>query len=137
MQIKFSKLKPVPFSIAQSAMHSADCLANKSRNFKRGNILNFKKKGLTENSFRQQWFCTNCLQVFAIKPLKKYKTLQKFNLCCPCCNSKDVFHNSSLTKAILAKESTCTLLLLCKKNGQEIEWAMKDNTKYIPLFSNS
>ncbi|HXL57246.1 MAG TPA: hypothetical protein VN958_13365 [Chitinophagaceae bacterium] len=69
-----------------------------------------------------------------MKPLKKYKALQLFNLRCPHCHSGEVYHNADLTEAIAMQKSRDELVRIRKERGLEIEWEIKDNTKYFPML---
>jgi hypothetical protein len=71
--------------------------------------------------------------VFNLKPVKRYKTLQLFNLRCPHCHSGGVWHNAKLSKAIAEQRSSAELSAICKRDGLEIEYEIKSKTKYFPL----
>lgn len=58
----------------------------------------------------EYWFCKNCKKQFKLSPWNIYKKVAIIDLCCPICNSKSIVHSTSLTKAIIEKQSTKELL---------------------------
>ncbi|HEX5152570.1 MAG TPA: hypothetical protein VFW07_14065 [Parafilimonas sp.] len=72
-----------------------------------------------------------------MKPVKRYKVLQLFHLRCPYCYSGEVGHNAELTRAIAKHEPRDELARICKERAVEIEYLIKPNTKYFPLFINA
>lgn len=82
------------------------------------------------NSYRNFWFCKDCLHVFRLKPLKKYKVLQAFELKCSYCNSESVNRNDLLTRGIIDKKLRQELLVLCK-NEIELDYEWKRRTYYL------
>ena len=144
-QIQFKKIKPLQLIHAEMKSHKADCLECKTKHLQKRlrackHVL-MQQPSLTKlsiskkHNLRQSWFCTNCLQIFHLKPVKKFKTLQLFNLRCPHCHSGEVFHNRELTEAIAKQKQHDKLINICKERGIEIEYGIKNNTKYFPLPS--
>jgi hypothetical protein len=66
------------------------------------------------------WFCKNCNNPFKLLPWNVYKNIPITDLCCPICNSKSIVHSTSLTKAIIEKQSTHELLNIIKTDEQRI-----------------
>mgnify|MGYP001547034765 CR=1 FL=1 len=92
------------------------------------------KKGICR-SFKKDWFCKDCYNVFSLKPLKKYKTLQQFPLCCSKCKSEKITHNNDVVNAIINKKPADELLKYSQKN--EIEFNLKYENKYwLCILSN-
>ena len=146
-QIQFKKPGTLRLNNEQIKSHKADCLKNKNRHLfeklrLRKRLLPLqppakKVSSLSVHNLRQSWFCTDCFKIFHLKPVKKYKTLQLFNLRCPHCYSGRVNHNTELTKAIAKQKPLDELLRICKEHGLEIEYEIKHNTKYFPFIMNA
>lgn len=95
--------------------------------------LNQKKRIF--RSFKKNWFCKDCYNVFSLKPLKKYKTLLQFPLSCPKCKSEKIAHNNNLTNAIINKKHSDEISEYALEN--EIEFNLKYESKYwLSILSN-
>src|ERR1017187_10030138 len=76
-------------------------------------------------SFKKFWFCNNCYNILSLKPLKKYKVLQKFPLQCPKCKSEKIVRNSNLVSAIINKKTVKELLQFSDENNIEVAYEIK------------
>jgi len=86
------------------------------------------------NNFKKFWFCNNCYSVYDLKASRKYKTLQRYNLKCPECNSCNISHNHILTKAIIDKKSVFDLVKHAEKEGVNIIIDDTNKLKYVPVL---
>ncbi len=94
--------------------------------------LNSKKTILC--NFKKYWLCFNCLHIYSLKPLKRYKTLQQYPLQCPKCYSENVGHNSTLSKTIIDKKAINGISSLRDDNIIELACDIKNfNRYYIEL----
>lgn len=97
--------------------------------------VNTKKRII--RSFKKDWFCKACLNVFSLKPLKKYKTLLQFPLECPKCKSEKVAHNHHLINAIINKKPADELSKYYEENNVEVDLVIENiNKYYLELLSN-
>lgn len=89
-------------------------------------------------SFRRYWFCNNCYTIFSLKPLKKYKILQRLPLQCPECKSEKITRNSNLVNAIVNKKPLNELLQFSDENNIEVDYEIKNIKQYqLELSSNN
>lgn len=88
-------------------------------------------------SFRRYWFCNNCYTIFSLKPLKKYKILQRYFLQCPKCKSEKIVRNSNLVNVIVNKKPVNELLQFSDENNIEVDYEIKNMKYHLELLSNN
>ena len=118
--------------------YSSLCSYEKNNYLRQRLFKTLRSRKPIPHSFKTFWFCNNCYNIFSLKPLKKYKTLQKFPLQCPKCKSEKIAHNDNLVNAIINKKSINELLQFFDANSLEIECKIKDFEKYhLKLINNN
>ncbi len=94
------------------------------------------RESFTILSFRRNWFCKNCMNVFDLKPISRFKTLLEYNTNCSKCGSENAVHNEELSKAIIEKKSTSELTIIAEK-FTNINLSIINNSKYFPTLYNT
>jgi hypothetical protein len=117
--------------------YSSLCSYEKNNYLRQRLFKTFRSRKPKLRSFRTFWFCNTCYATFSLKPLKKYKTLQKFPLQCPKCKSEKIARNSDLVNAIVNKKPLDVLLHFSDENSLEIECKIKDFEKYHLELNNN
>ena len=105
-------------------------IGNKKRN-------SLFSKFLSPQNFKRNWFCKDCLTVFYLNPVKRYKSLLEYTTSCRNCNSQNTVHNEKLNKAITGNKSANELFRIAG-NSTQISFNINDKSKYyLNIFSNS
>jgi hypothetical protein len=94
------------------------------------NRLEFKNK----SSFKRNWFCKSCFNIFRLKPGKRYKTLMHYRLNCSCCKSVNIIQHPEITKAINCNIPVLDIARLLKDENWDIEIPLTAKNKYYPTF---
>jgi len=106
------------------------------KNIKSEKEIQFIKAKLQTGSdnFRRNWFCKSCLQIFNLKPRKRYKTLLEFGLCCQNCQSTHIIHGEQLSIAIRSGLPVSRIAELFKEKDSEMEFSLTHKSKYHPMI---
>jgi hypothetical protein len=138
LQIITKKFSSIQRNPCEQIGYRTLCVDEKNADLK-NRILKNKKNPTSffHKSFRENWFCKNCLHIFSLKPLRKYKTLLIFSLQCPKCQSENVAHNIKLNEAIIYKKPVNELTVHADTNNIEIECEIDTFLKYPLELSNS
>ena len=86
-------------------------------------------------NFRRDWFCKSCLQIFHLKPRRKYKSLLEFGLCCKNCQSTNIIHREELSIAIRNGIPVSEIAELFKEKDSEMEFSLTNKSKYYPMMT--
>ena len=140
-KIKFTISDPLPAELLKHSKRDLIAFKNRqlikvfykiNRNKKRTGLRN---GALLSDNFKKNWFCKDCLNLFHLKPLRKYKTLLEYIINCPACRSANTIHNEDISEAILNKKTPEELLLL-NEDRINLCFNIHDVSKYsIDLFS--
>jgi len=130
------KFPPLQRNCCEQSGYRSLCTDEKSNYLRRRLFKTPHTKKPIFKSFRRYWFCNNCYTIFFLKPLKKYKILQRFPLQCPECNSEKITRNSNLVNASVNKKSVNELLQFPDENNIEVDYKIKKVRYHLGLSSN-